>query len=40
MINGHDGLCEHQAIGAYTHSYFSTRFVETFIEAAKTYKKK
>ncbi len=40
IMNGHDGLCEHQAIGAYTHSYFSTRFVETFIEAAKTYKKK
>ena len=40
IMNGLDGLCEHQAIGAYTHSYFSTQFVQSFIEAAKKYKKK
>ena len=40
IMNGQDGLCEHQAIGAYTHSYFSTSFVESFAEAAKMYKKK
>lgn len=40
IMNGRDGLFEHRAIGAYTHSYFSNRFVESFVKAAKTYKKK
>jgi len=40
ILNGYDGLCEHQATGAYTHSYFSARFVESFVGSAKAYKKK
>ena len=40
IVDGRDGLCENQAIGAYTHSYFSARFVESFVTAAKAYKKK
>lgn len=40
ITNGLDGLYEHQAAGAYTHAYFSSPLIESFVKAAKTYKKK
>ncbi|HVP96532.1 cobyrinate a,c-diamide synthase [Methanoregula sp.] len=32
--DGHDGLTEHAAIGAYTHAYFTDAFARRFVDAA------
>jgi cobyrinic acid a,c-diamide synthase len=37
--SGKDGLIEHNAIGTYTHSYFTPAFVQAFVKAAHRYSK-
>ena len=37
--DGHDGLCEHNAVGGYTHVYFSPQFAQSIIAAANEYKR-
>jgi cobyrinic acid a,c-diamide synthase len=37
--SGKDGLVEHNAIGGYTHSYFTLKFVHALVEAARRYSK-
>jgi cobyrinic acid a,c-diamide synthase len=36
--DGHDGLAEHQALGCYTHAYFSDRFARALVAAARRYR--
>ncbi len=36
--NGQDGLVAENAVGMYTHAYFSDAFAQSFIEAAERYK--
>lgn len=33
--SGRDGLFVHEAVGSYTHAYFSPRFAEAFVDAAR-----
>lgn len=37
---GRDGLCEHNAVGGYTHAYFSPGFAGSMIKAAEAYERK
>jgi cobyrinic acid a,c-diamide synthase len=39
IAGGRDGIYEHNAIGAYTHAYFTTEFARSFADAARAYKK-
>jgi cobyrinic acid a,c-diamide synthase len=39
IAGGLDGIYEHNAIGAYTHAYFTTGFARSFVDAARAYKK-
>ena len=34
ILDGKDGLCVHESVGTYTHSYFSTAFADSLIAAA------
>jgi cobyrinic acid a,c-diamide synthase len=37
--DGMDGLYAHEAVGSYTHSYFSTEFADMLVAAAHAYRK-
>ena len=39
IAGGLDGIYEHNAIGAYTHAYFTRDFARSFIEAANKYRR-
>jgi cobyrinic acid a,c-diamide synthase len=39
IMDGRDGLAEQNAIGAYTHAYFSPGFADSLVKAAKAYRK-
>ncbi len=39
IIEGNDGLFEHNTVGSYTHAYFSRQFARSFVGAALHYRK-
>jgi cobyrinic acid a,c-diamide synthase len=39
IADGLDGIYEHNAIGAYTHAYFTNDFARSFVEAAGKYRR-
>lgn len=39
IMGGYDGLYEHNAVGGYTHVYFSPQFAHSIISAANEYKR-
>jgi cobyrinic acid a,c-diamide synthase len=40
ICDGRDGLYVHEAVGSYTHSYFSPEFSDRFVAAAQGYQKR
>ncbi len=38
IFNGKDGLSEHETTGSYTHSYFTRKFSDSFVHAARMFK--
>ena len=40
ISGGRDGLSEHETTGSYTHSYFSRDFSDSFVNAARIFKKR
>lgn len=39
ILDGNDGLFEHNTVGCYTHSYFNRQFARSFMDAALHYRK-
>jgi cobyrinic acid a,c-diamide synthase len=39
ILNGNDGIFEHNTVGSYTHAYFSRQFARSFMDAALHYRK-
>jgi cobyrinic acid a,c-diamide synthase len=37
IMNGHDGICEHNAMGAYTHAYFTGEFASSLAGSIRKY---
>jgi cobyrinic acid a,c-diamide synthase len=37
IMNGHDGICEHNAMGAYTHAYFTGEFASSLAGSMRKY---
>jgi cobyrinic acid a,c-diamide synthase len=39
ILDGNDGIFEHNTVGSYTHAYFSRQFARSFMDAALHYRK-